>query len=212
MEYFNTGCMICTELARQAERRGVASLSPVSFVFGHLDHGLSPPLQQFHFSAAPSEGVSTIPVTRISSLDPGEVTPAVLGPALGSQHKRHRRAGGAGGRSPRWLLRWSVSCKEERRGRGCGPGEGAARDPSRGVCHGDGAGLFAAVPHGRTRGNGHKPNPRRVPLNIRSASFALKVTREWHELPREVVESLPLDVLKSHLDVILSNLVLRDLV
>lgn len=172
MAYFNTGYMICAELALQAEREGVASLPPVSFVLGCMGYGLTPPLQQFRFSAAPSEGVSTIEVTQISSVDPGEVTPAVLGPVLGSQHKRHRCAGRAGGRSPRWLLHWSISCEEGLRNWCCGPGEGLARDPSRcaalwGGCHGDGAGLFAAVPHGRTQGSWHKPNPIRVPLNIR---------------------------------------------
>lgn len=175
MAYFNTGYMICAELALQAEREGVASLPPVSFVLGCMGYGLTPPLQQFRFSAAPSEGVSTIAVTQISSVDPGEVTPAVLGPVLGSQHKRHRCAGRAGGRSPRWLLHWSISCEEGLRNWCCGPGDPripGIRDPSRcaalwGGCHGDGAGLFAAVPHGRTQGSWHKPNPIRVPLNIR---------------------------------------------
>ncbi|KAK4813029.1 hypothetical protein QYF61_005895 [Mycteria americana] len=69
----------------------------------------------------------------------------------------------------------------------------------------DGAWLIALVPSGRTRGSGFKLKHRRFPLHIRKHFFPVRVTEPWHRLPREVVESPTLDIIKSHLDTVLGN-------
>ena len=44
-------------------------------------------------------------------------------------------------------------------------------------------------------------------MDIRKNSFSARVMRQWHRLPREVVESPPLEVFKKHSDVVLRNTV-----
>ncbi|KAK4817033.1 hypothetical protein QYF61_026039 [Mycteria americana] len=58
----------------------------------------------------------------------------------------------------------------------------------------------------KTKGNGHKLKHRSFPLNIRKHFFNERVTEHWHRLPREVVESPSLEILKTQLNTVLENL------
>lgn len=71
---------------------------------------------------------------------------------------------------------------------------------------GDRARLFSVVPHGRTRGIGHTLKYKRLHLHVRKHLFFLKVIRCWHRLLTGVMWSPSLEILKPHLDGVLSSL------
>ncbi|KFV78152.1 hypothetical protein N308_15089, partial [Struthio camelus australis] len=54
--------------------------------------------------------------------------------------------------------------------------------------------------------NGQKLEARKFNLNLRKNFFPVRVPGHWHRLPREVVESPSLEIFKTHLDVILGNM------
>jgi len=75
-----------------------------------------------------------------------------------------------------------------------------------GGCQEHGARLLSVVPSDRTRDNGHKLKQRKLQLNMRKNFFPLRVTEPWPWLPREVVESPPLEIFQTRLDKVLCSL------
>jgi len=77
----------------------------------------------------------------------------------------------------------------------------------KGGCSEAGVCLFSQVTGNMTRVNGLKLRPGRCRLVIRKNFFTEKVVKSWNRLPREAVESPPLEAFKKFVDMALQDMV-----
>lgn len=75
----------------------------------------------------------------------------------------------------------------------------------KGGCKESRARLFSVVLNDRIINNGHKLKHGRFLPNIRKHFFTVRMTEHWYTLPREVMDSPTLEVLKICLDTVLGN-------
>lgn len=69
----------------------------------------------------------------------------------------------------------------------------------------DRARCFSEVPSERRRGNGQKLKHKKYHLNIRRTFSFVRVAEDWARLSRQVLESPSLVILRTQLDMALSN-------
>jgi len=62
------------------------------------------------------------------------------------------------------------------------------------------------MPNDMTRGNGHKLKQEAPFEHQETLIFTVRVTEHRHRLPREVVDSPSLEILESHLHMVLGSL------
>lgn len=78
----------------------------------------------------------------------------------------------------------------------------------KGVCQEARARLSSVMPNAKARGSEHKLEHMKFNVNVRKHVFTVRLMEHWHRLPRDAMESLPLKIFKSCLDVALDNLTL----